>query len=161
VTLPIAGWYPDPQDPSQTRWWDGARWGQLAPRTEPQFAAPYGGGGVGLHDVPRPPAPSEYHTVHQGEPVLRGRKARAAKDRATRAANPFGYAGLVLALVAFIFNVFAIPGILGIVFGAVGLARAGQLTGSRVTGFGVSLAAVILGVATSAFFAVRAAQLLG
>ncbi|ROS75961.1 hypothetical protein EDF24_1537 [Curtobacterium sp. PhB130] len=93
--------------------------------------------------------------------MLRGRKARVAKDRATRAANPFGYAGLVLALIAFIFDVFAIPGILGIVFGAIGLARAGQLTGSRVTGFGVSLAAIILGLAASGVLASHAAQLLG
>ena len=23
-----AGWYPDPQDPSQMRWWDGSQWGE-------------------------------------------------------------------------------------------------------------------------------------
>ncbi|MEN0103355.1 MAG: DUF2510 domain-containing protein [Curtobacterium sp.] len=158
MTLPIAGWYPDPQDPSRTRWWDGARWGQLAPAPQLATAA------APVYEAPpRPPAPSEYRqqAAWNDEPVLRGRKARIAKDRATRAANPFGYAGLVLALVAFLFNVFAIPGILGIVFGAIGLARAGQLTGSRITGFGVSLAAIILGLAASGAFLARAAQLLG
>ena len=24
---PAPGWYPDPSNPSQTRWWDGTRWG--------------------------------------------------------------------------------------------------------------------------------------
>lgn len=157
MTLPIAGWYPDPQDPSRTRWWDGARWGQPAPAPQLAAVAPHG-----FEASPRPPAPSEYRQLPacNDEPVLRGRKARIAKDRATRAANPFGYAGLVLALIAFIFNVFAVPGILGIVFGAIGLARAGQLSGSRITGFGVSLAAIILGLAASGAFAARAAQLI-
>ncbi|WP_144763097.1 DUF2510 domain-containing protein [Curtobacterium sp. 9128] len=158
MTLPIAGWYPDPQEPSRVRWWDGERWGQLAPAPQQTMvAAPV------YETAPRPPAPSEYRRGAdlRDEPVLRGRKARLAKDRATRAANPFGYAGLVLALIAFLFNVFAVPGILGIVFGAIGLARAGQLTGARITGFGVSLAAVILGLVASGAFALRAAQLLG
>jgi hypothetical protein len=29
---PPAGWYPDPVDPSQTRWWDGTSWGPAKPR---------------------------------------------------------------------------------------------------------------------------------
>lgn len=156
MSLPIAGWYQDPQDPNRTRWWDGVRWGQLAPAPEivPSFPS------ASVEQAPRPPAPSEYRPVSVSEPILRGGKARAAKDRATRAANPFGWTGLVLALIAFILNVFAIPGILGLVFGAIGLARAGQLSGQRITGFGVSLAAVVVGVAATALFAVRASQLL-
>lgn len=29
------GWYPDPDDPSQMRWWDGAAWGASAPPPVP------------------------------------------------------------------------------------------------------------------------------
>lgn len=29
---PPAGWYPDPHDPVQMRWWDGSVWGPAAPR---------------------------------------------------------------------------------------------------------------------------------
>ena len=37
--LPSAGWYADPQDAAQLRWWDGARWSDhTAP--VPQPAAP-------------------------------------------------------------------------------------------------------------------------
>ena len=152
MTLPIAGWYPDPQNPNGTRWWDGARWGAPGPERAVTTAP------SSWEAAPRPPAPSEYRRG-PSDPPLSGRKARVERNRATRAANPFGYAGLVLALIAFIFNVFAVPGILGIVFGAIGLARAGQLTGSRVTGFGVSLAAIILGLVASGLLLVRAAQL--
>ncbi len=149
MTLPVAGWYEDPQDATRLRWWDGVRWGAIAPEPHPVV---HGTPAPTWDLPPRPPAPSEYRVVHE-EP-LRGRKARVARDRATRAANPFGYAGLVLALVAFIFNLLAIPSILGVVFGAVGLARASQLTGQRVTGFGVSIAAIVLGlIAGGVFFA--------
>lgn len=156
MTLPVAGWYPDPEDQARLRWWDGLRWGALAPQPAPTVPAdiPW------AETSPRPPAPSEYR-IGSSDGPLTGRKARAAKDRATRSANPFGYAGLVLSLIAFIFNLLAIPSILGIVFGAIGLARAGQLTGQRITGFGVSLAAVILGLVAGGFFFLRIAQILG
>ena len=157
MTLPIAGWYPDPEDPARLRWWDGIRWGALAPQHQaPTQFVPT----PEFERSPRPPAPSEYR-VGVVDPPLTGRRAQIAKDRATRSANPFGYAGLVLSLIAFIFNLLAIPSILGVVFGAIGLARAGQLTGQRITGFGVSLAAIILGLATGGFFFLRVAQLLG
>ena len=156
LSTPIAGWYPDPQNASRLRWWDGVRWGALAPEPAPSHAAT--AAPVWETRGTRPPAPSEYRPVVDAV-APSGRQARIAKDRATRAANPFGYTGLVLALLAFLVNVFAIPGVLGIVFGAVGLVRANQLTGGRTTGFGVSLAAVILGLAASAFFAFRLAQL--
>lgn len=156
MTLPVAGWYEDPQDATRLRWWDGVRWGAIAPEPRPVV---HGATAPTWNLPPRPPAPSEYRVVHE-EP-LRGRKARVARDRATRAANPFGYAGLVLALVAFIFDLMAIPSILGVVFGAVGLARASQLTGQRVTGFGVSVAAIVLGLIAGGFFCTRAAALLG
>jgi hypothetical protein len=31
--MPEAGWYGDPQDSQQLRYWDGARWGETKPRS--------------------------------------------------------------------------------------------------------------------------------
>jgi hypothetical protein len=28
VTLPAAGWFPDPRDTARLRWWDGRAWGE-------------------------------------------------------------------------------------------------------------------------------------
>ncbi|MBM7504212.1 DUF2510 domain-containing protein [Agromyces aurantiacus] len=38
LTAP-AGWYPDPYDPTQQRWWDGDSWGPRAPQVQ-QTASP-------------------------------------------------------------------------------------------------------------------------
>lgn len=39
MTLPAAGWFPDPQDATRLRWWDGRTWAEatraLPARTEP------------------------------------------------------------------------------------------------------------------------------
>lgn len=78
---------------------------------------------------------------------------RAEKDRAVRRNNGFGYTGLVLALVSFLFNPLAIPSILGVVFGAIGLARASSLEErTRATGRGASIAAIVISLIALGFF---------
>ena len=44
--LPVAGWYPDPDDPEHSqRYWDGARWtDQRAPYAQPPSKAKSGDG---------------------------------------------------------------------------------------------------------------------
>jgi hypothetical protein len=174
--MPVAGWYQDPQEPKKLRWWDGQRWGLHAP--EPAAAAPavhpqYPWMGAqpapGPYPADRPmtqsptwgfsvppvgaqPYPTQPYPAQTQTP-LSGRAARIERDRAVRARNPFGYAGLVLALVAFLFDPLGIPAVLGIVFGAIGLGRARQLACGRYTGFGASVAAVALGAVAVVLFA--------
>lgn len=41
TTLPAAGWYADPQDAAQLRWWDGSQWSaHTAPAPQPAAPAP-------------------------------------------------------------------------------------------------------------------------
>lgn len=67
---PPAGWFPDPNDASQERYWDGAAWGDTRPRP-PQAAAP-------------PPPPKEDAAPGAAEPEgpagIRGRW-NAAQER--------------------------------------------------------------------------------
>ena len=68
-----AGWYPDPQSPSQERYWDGVAWGDatrpagggFAPPAAPGYGAPgYGAPGYGQagygYGAPGGPPPDNY-----------------------------------------------------------------------------------------------------
>ncbi len=94
-----------------------------------------------------PYLPMAGHYRPEASAAVPQKLTRAQKDKEIRRNNSFGYAGLVLSLVAFIFNFFAIPSVLGIVFSSIGLARAQNLEGkSRVTGRGTSVAGLIVGI---------------
>jgi hypothetical protein len=70
-TLPPAGWYPDPVNQHELRWWDGTRWGPLAPRTNtvPTAAGPW--------PADRPRANSSWTaTPAPSTPALAGREER-------------------------------------------------------------------------------------
>ncbi|WP_104474673.1 DUF2510 domain-containing protein [Microterricola pindariensis] len=159
METPTAGWYPDPADATALRWWDGLGWteyakpGALAAPTAP--AAPL---------APAVPAPQQFPqyssmpasyatapgTLREQTIVYPPAKlSRTEADRAVRRNNGFGYAGLALALFGLIFNPLAIPSVLGIIFGSMGLVRARALEGQGVTkqtGLGFSIAALILGI---------------
>ena len=40
MSLPPAGYYPDPEDPARRRWWDGARWTEDRVDLGPLASAP-------------------------------------------------------------------------------------------------------------------------
>jgi Protein of unknown function (DUF2510) len=50
------GWYPDPQAPHRTRWWDGGQWtSHTAVRAGHQFFAAYPAASAWWVDVDEPP----------------------------------------------------------------------------------------------------------
>lgn len=130
--LPPAGWYTDPENPGQERWWNGAAWSDdrravvqtaVAAPPPPPYAAP---GPVYIAAAPTPTK------------------------------NGMATAGLVLALVSLLINPFAVLSILGIVFGAVGWSRAksivvnGKEVGSLSGGW-----AIIIGVLSTIWFVIQ------
>ena len=79
---------------------------------------------------------------------------RIDKDRQLRRNNPMAYTGIVLALIGFIFNPFAIPSILGVIFSSIGLSTSFALEGIgyRVASRGISIVGLILGILGIVFF---------
>lgn len=61
TSTPVAGWYPDPADSSQMRWWDGAAW-TAQTRSIPQPAAP-----SGLQTLPPPASGTAFSGGTGGE----------------------------------------------------------------------------------------------
>lgn len=157
MTTPAQGWYPDPADGRMVRWWSGAGWTEhTRPHPDqpqpPAFQVPAQQQPAYQQPAYPQPAYQQPYPQRPGQPVYTrepaARITRGEKDRQVRSNNPMAYIGLVFSLVAFIFNLFAIPSILGIVFSAIGVARSADLSGSvHYTGRVTSIFGLVLGVA--------------
>jgi len=121
-----AGWYADPDRVGATRFWDGAVWTEHVKGAPGRFAPPVAGRGI------RPVAPPP------------GAPYPAALPRLAPRRNRMATAGLTFGVVSLVANVLLVPTILGIVFGAVGIARASRRGGiGRARGIvGIVLAAL-------------------
>jgi hypothetical protein len=119
---PAAGWYPDPRRTAAARFWDGSVWTEHTKGAPARFA-PLGAGG--------PDAPP-------------GSWSTAALPRVGRRSNGMATAGLAFGIVSLLANVLLLPTVLGVVFGAIGVARSPRRGGvGRARGIvGIVLAAV-------------------
>jgi hypothetical protein len=144
--LPIAGWYPDPENEAGDRWWNGATWsdhrrprnapGGWAPEAAPAKKATKKGGAAAATaaasaepaaDVPAIPVPPVAPPVarpdpYAGAPAAPGAPAPYAPAYAPNYApatpmrNPAALGGMITSLVAILCNF--------ILFGAPGIAGA-------------------------------------
>ncbi|TFD78781.1 DUF2510 domain-containing protein [Cryobacterium sp. Sr8] len=117
MTQPAPGWYSTMNAPEKERWWDGTAW------TE-HFRA-----SNSMHARPEPKSATA--TVH---------RALALDKQETK--NSMATAGLILGILAALFNYLFVPSILAYVFSGIGLFRANKLglSGRRKAVIGIVLA---------------------
>lgn len=126
---PIPGWYPDPQNPSGQRWWDGTAW------TAHTTAATAGGQTVG----------STTPYVRNLPPSGAGRglyRRSGSADRTALSAMALSAVYVVLAVVAHVWFIGIFP-----IFMSVRAMRAGSKLGP--VALAVSIAAAIASIAIS------------
>ncbi len=117
-----AGWYPDPERVAASRFWDGSGWTEHTKGRAPQDAPPVPGTAVDRDQAITGPTPA----------------SMSAESK-----NGMATAALVLGIVALLLDVLLVPTVLAIVFGAIGISRAGTRGG---LGRARAIVAIVLGV---------------
>ncbi|HWM34708.1 MAG TPA: DUF2510 domain-containing protein [Pseudolysinimonas sp.] len=159
--LPIAGWYPDPENEAGDRWWNGATWSDhRRPRNAGPGWAPEGAKKPAKKSakktaepeaasdspaVPVPPASAATTTAApytgapaQLPPAYQPYAPAYAPNYApatSQIRNQPAFAGMLVSLIGLLFNwiLWGAPGIVGAIISFVGLRRAAQLQREGVT----------------------------
>lgn len=151
MTLPAAGWFPDPRDATRLRWWDGRAWGE-ATRALPARAT-------------EPVRPVVVAAAGPAFSVATGAAARAAAPSSVEA-RTWAYGGsarrfclfAVVAVLAAIVSVAVNPwgacSLVAVGAGVLGVVRPGATGGWRVASRSLSVSAIVVAVATGAVVAV-------
>lgn len=139
MTLPAAGWFPDPQDTARLRWWDGHAWSEatrVLPREAPDPIVSV------LTAMPAGPAFSV-------EASARAVEARSwAYGSTDRRVCVFAVLAVVAAIVSLVLNPWGLCSLLGIAAGLIALVRPGATGPWRVVGQSIGASALVLAVAT-------------
>lgn len=137
MTLPAAGWFPDPQDATRLRWWDGRTWADttraLPVRTEPVVpvaVAPVGPSfSVGTGAI-------STHSWASGAGVH-------------RRVCVFAVIAVLAAVASALVNPLALCSAVGIVAGLVAVVSPGSTGAWRVVSRSVAASALVIAVATA------------
>ncbi|WP_144765987.1 DUF2510 domain-containing protein [Curtobacterium sp. 9128] len=150
MTLPAAGWFPDPRDAGRLRWWDGHAWGAA---TRP---LPDGRPGPVLPVVVAPTGPA--FSVRAG-PV--DHRAWAYGAGTSRRLSVVAIVAVVLAVASPVWNPLGALSVLATVVGIVALVRPGVTGRWRVLARSLACSALVLAVATGIVAALALADHLG
>jgi hypothetical protein len=164
TSQPVAGWYPDPENPAAERWWDGTGWtdhrraSTVAPASPsgsqpgPSYggAPSYGGpsyGGVPSYGSATPAPTSPYGAPAYTAPAQQG--------------NTLAVVGFVLALGGLIISLGGLTALAGAIVSIFALVRANRMraAGLPFDRHGFALAGIIVGFVV--FALVLAGTILG
>jgi hypothetical protein len=138
VTLPAAGWFPDPQDASRLRWWDGHAWGAatraLPSRTEPIVPV-----------VVAPVGPS-----FSVQPAAVRTGSWASGGSGVHRFSAFSSLAVLFAALSIVMNPWGVCSAAAIVTGLLAVVWPGATGGWRVLARSASASALVVAVATAA-----------
>jgi len=143
VTLPAAGWFPDPRDAGRLRWWDGRAWGE-ATRVLPQLQVE-----PVVPILVTPTGPS--FSVHTS-PVEH--RAWAYGASTSRRVCPFAISALLFAITSIALNPFGVFSVLAVAAGVIGVAHPGATGRWRVLARSLASSALVVAIATAIIAAV-------
>jgi hypothetical protein len=138
VTLPAAGWFPDPQDATRLRWWDGRTWG-AATRVLPSRSEPV------VPVVVAPAGPS-----FSVQPSVTRTTSWASGTSAVHRVSVFSTLAVLLAAVSVVCNPWGVCSAVALSTGVIGMFRPGATGGWRVLARSASASALVVAVATAA-----------
>lgn len=140
-SLPIAGWYPDPEDAAQTRWWNGVGWSDHRRPAEAAAAPVAPAAPVNPYAAPANPyaaQPAPY-TMPAAGPY-----GTAPYGAAPITSNGLALAGFIVALVGLLLGIAAA---VGLILSIIGFQRANRMIASGITAGsrrGLALAGIII-----------------
>lgn len=137
MTLPAAGWFPDPRDAARLRWWDGRAWGE---GTRPLPTR---------HTMPSRPVvatPSGPSFSVLTPPVERRTWAYGAST--SRRLCAFAVSAALFAVASLVLNPWGVFSVLAILAGSTGVVRPGASGRWRVLARSVAVSAIVVAVAT-------------
>ncbi|MCJ1712991.1 DUF2510 domain-containing protein [Curtobacterium sp. VKM Ac-2922] len=137
MTLPAAGWFPDPRDAARLRWWDGRAWGEGTrplPSRHPAAVRPV---------VVAPTGPSFSVMTPPTE-----RQTWAYGTSTSRKLCAFAVSAAVLAIASLLLDPWGAFSVLAILAGLVGVVRPGASGRWRVLARSVAVSAIVVALGT-------------
>ena len=134
--LPPANWYPDPEDPGQQRYWDGAQWTEhRAPAAASAASAPHASGG----DASAPAWGQSAGASGWGQ------GSTAAPGASGAGTNGMAITSLVVAVLSFFLAFVAVGGLGGIVAVVLGVMALRRVKESGQGGRGLAIGGIAVG----------------
>ncbi|TCK64647.1 DUF2510 domain-containing protein [Curtobacterium sp. PhB136] len=137
MTLPAAGWFPDPRDAGRLRWWDGRAWGDATRVLPTRPTEPV------MPIVVTPTGPS--FSVRTQSVESRTWAYGAATSRRLCA---FAVSAVLLAGASLVLDPFGVFSVLAIAMGAIGMVRPGATGRWRVLARSLAASAFVVALAT-------------